>query len=90
MKVFVKKVVFFLSVAVTALGFAPMTSSANNGNIVVGPSISTSGGVKEVKPLQLDKAVEDSKSGSFLQLAGHYSHSSHASHASHSSHRSGY
>lgn len=90
MKGFVKKVVFFLSVAVTALGFAPMTSSANNGNVVVGPRVSTSGGVKEVTPLQLDKAVENSKSGSFLQLAGHYSHSSHASHASHSSHRSGY
>ncbi|MFU2207755.1 hypothetical protein [Solidesulfovibrio sp. C21] len=90
MKGFTKKVVFFLSIVVTSFGFAPMSSSANNSNVVTSPSVSAAGSVKEIKPLQLDKAVEDSKSGSFLQLAGHYSHSSHASHSSHSSHRSGY
>jgi hypothetical protein len=56
-----KKVVFFLSVAVTTFGFAPMSSFAHNGNVVAGPTISTSGGVKEIKPLHLDKAVENSK-----------------------------
>ncbi|WP_217694135.1 hypothetical protein [Desulfovibrio sp. DV] len=90
MKDFTKKIVFFLSVAVTAFGFTPISASANHGNALIGSNVFTSGNIKEVKPLQLDKAVEDSKSGSFLQLAGHHSHSSHASHSSHSSHRSGY
>ena len=85
MKDVFRKAVFFLSVAVTTLGFAPLSGGAATTQAPLSNILESPRSAKEVEPLQLDKAIKSSKADSFMELANHYSHSSHRSHYSHRS-----